>query len=513
LARDRTEEIREIAESDLVAFIKLVAPKRLLGSIHEEVCGWWTRQEASKHQLLLMPRDHMKSALVAYRVAWWLTKNPDGRVLYLSATSGLAEKQLKFIKDIMTSSVYSRYWPEMINEREGDRERWTQTEVSLDHPRRKEEGVRDPSIFTAGLTTNKTGLHFDIVVFDDCVVAENAYTLDGREKVEAQYSLIVSIEAADTEEWVVGTRYHPKDLYGVMQGMEYDTYDLSGNTTGSEKIFEVFERQVEDMGDGTGQFLWPRQQRPDGRWFGFDREILARKRGQYIDRGQFRAQYYNDPNDPGEGRIDRGKFQYYEPEKLSYQNGAWHFGSERLNVFAAVDFAFSLGKRSDYTAIVVIGVSRGMDIYVLELDRFKTDKISEYFQHILQLHNKWDFHKISAEVTSGQQAIVKELKDSYIKPYGLSLSVAETKPTKHQGSKEERMDAILKPKYENDSIWHYRGGNCQTLEEELVLKHPAHDDCMDALSNAISIAVAPSGMGSQRSGSLVYNSKFGGISF
>lgn len=507
------KEIRELAETDLVSFIKLVAPKRVLGSIHEEVCGWWTRQDASKHQLLLMPRDHMKSALVAYRVAWWLTTHPDGRVLYLSATSNLAEKQLKFIKDILTSSVYRRYWPDMINERENDREKWTNTEISLDHPLRREEGVRDPSIFAAGLTTGKTGLHFDVVVFDDCVVFENAYTDEGRSKVSAQYSLIVSIEAAETEEWVTGTRYHPKDLYSEMQEMHYDTYDQAGNIEGDEKIFDIFERQVEDIGDGTGQFLWPRQQRSDGRWFGFDRDILSRKRGQYIDKSQFRAQYYNDPNDPGEGKIDRGKFQYYDQTKLSYQNGSWYFGTERMNVFAAVDFAYSLGKRSDYTAIVVIGVNRSMDIYVLEVDRFKTDKISEYFSHILKLHNKWDFHKISAEITAGQQAIVRELKDSYIKPFGLALSVAETNPTRRSGSKEERMDAILRPKYENDSVWHYRGGNCSILEEELVLKHPPHDDCMDALACAIGIAVAPSGMVKRDNSTLVYNTKFGGISF
>lgn len=511
---DRSEEIRQAAEADLATFILLVAPKRVLGSVHEEVCEWWNREGASKHQLLLMPRDHMKSALVAFRVLWYLTKYPDRRILYLSATANLAEKQLKFIKDILTSSIYRRYWPDMVHEREGDRERWTTSEIALDHPLRKEEGVRDPSIFAAGLTTAKTGLHFDVVVFDDCVVFENAYTEDGRDKVRAQYSLIVSIEAADTEEWVVGTRYHPRDLYGEMQDMASDVYDKSGSVIGTEPIFEIFERQVEDLGDGTGEFLWPRQQRSDGRWFGFDREILARKRGQYIDKSQFRAQYYNDPNDPGEGRIDRTKFQYYDTDKLSYQNGGWTFGTERLNVFAAVDFAYSLEKRADFTAIVVIGVSRNMDIYVLEVDRFKTDKISEYFSHILKLHNKWDFRRISAEATAAQAAIVKSLKNDFIRPYGLALSVAETKPTRAQGSKEERMDAILRPKYENDQIWHYRGGNCSILEEELVLKHPTHDDCMDALSNAIDIAVAPTGMARRSGGSnVVYNSKFGGVSF
>ena len=212
-------------------------------------------------------------------------------------------------------------------------------------------------------------------------------------------------------------------------------------------------------------------------------------------------------------RIAREKFQYYEKEHLSQENGGWYYKDQKLNLFAAVDFAYSLSKRADYTAIAVIGINRDHNIYVLEIDRFKTDKISEYFQHILSLHTKWDFHKIAAEVTAGQASIVRELKDSYIRPYGLYLSIVDVKPTRHQGSKEERMAAVLEPKYDNNAVWHYRGGNCQILEDELISTHPAHDDCMDALANAIDIAVPPQTNQRGRTSGVVINAKFGGVAF
>jgi hypothetical protein len=158
------EAIRLKAESDLLAFIKLVHPHRALGAVHEELISWWTRQEAKSHQLVLLPRDHGKSAMVAYRVAWEITKNPAVRILYISSTSNLATKQLKFIKDILTSQIYRRYWPEMVNEEESAREKWTESEIAVDHPLRKKETVRDPTIFTGGLTTGLTGLHCDIAV-------------------------------------------------------------------------------------------------------------------------------------------------------------------------------------------------------------------------------------------------------------------------------------------------------------------------------------------------------------
>lgn len=505
--------IRAAAEADLVTFIRLVAPKTVLGAVHEELCAWWCRQEAKSHQIVLLPRDHAKSRMVAYRAAWWITKHPDCRILYISATSALAEAQLKFIKDILTSPIYRRYWPEMVNEDEGKREKWTNSEISVDHPKRKEEAVRDPTVFTGGLTTSLTGRHCDIAIMDDVVVYENAYTEEGRNKVRSQYSLLASIQGGEANVWVVGTRYHPKDLYADLVEMKEEVYDDDGEVVHEDHVYECFERAVEDRGDGTGQFLWPVQIRSDGRKFGFDAKILAKKRAQYLDRTQFRAQYYNDPNDPGELRIDRGKFQYYDKKHMTYTNGNWWYRDRKLNIFAAVDFAYSVTDRSDYTAIVVIGIDRDGFIYVLDIDRFKTDKISEYFKHILDLHVKWDFRKLSAEITAAQRAIVSQLKD-HVRQHGLYLSIVDHKPTRHQGSKEERMAAILEPRYDNNSVWHYKGGNCQVLEDELILTHPPHDDVMDALASAIEIAVPPVGMGHAPRGesNVIYHNRFGGVS-
>ena len=485
------EQIRKAAENDLVAFIKLVAPEQVLGQCHEDVCNWWTRPDSKSHQLLLFPRDHGKSRLIAYRVAWELTKDPTLRILYISATANLAEKQLGFIKGILTSDTYRRYWPEHVNPDEGKRTRWTTSEIMLDHPLRRKENVRDPSIFTGGLTTSLTGMHCDIAVLDDVVVYENAYTSEGRNKVKSQYSLLSSIEGANAKEWVVGTRYHPADLYNDLMQMTEDQYNEDGDKIAEDNIYEIFERAVEDRGDGTGEFLWPQQQRKDGKYFGFNRQILAKKRGQYLDKSQFRAQYYNDPSDPDNVPVGSEKFQYYDRKHLREENGFWFYKDNKLNIYAAVDFAFSLSKKADYTAIVVVGVDADNNIFVLDIDRFRTDRISEYFEHIFHLVGKWSFRKMRAEVTVAQQAIVKQLKE-LVKQHGLSLSIDEYRPNKHQGNKEERIASTLEPRYDNLQIWHYRGGNIQTLEEELMSRNPPHDDIKDALASAVDIAVKPS---------------------
>lgn len=512
------EEKKEEALLSLEAFIKLVHPGRVLGRMHKDLIAWWTRKDAKSHQLVLLPRDHGKSAMVAYRVVWELTRNPTLRVLYISSTSNLAQKQLKFIKDIFLSDTYRTYWPEMVNKEESKREKWTTEEISLDHPSRTVEFIRDPSIFTAGLTTGITGLHCDIAVLDDVVVDDNAYSEEGRNRVRSQASYLASIAGTDSKLWAVGTRYHPKDLYKDMLEQNVEQYDEDGNIIDTIPLYEIYERTVESNGDGTGIFLWPRMQRHDGKWFGFSREILAKKKAQYHDTTKFRAQYYNDPNDISNSSIRPEMFQYYEKNHLSQNMGRWYYKQTRLNVFAAIDFAYSIRKTADYTCIVVVGVDSNNNYYVLDINRFKTDMIKDYFDALLQLHQKWGFRKVRAEVTAAQSAIVKDLKENYIRVHGLALTVDEHRPTSKQGNKQERIFSILQPKYSNRQVYHFAGGNCEILEEELILDNPAHDDVKDALASCVDFCLAPSNIAqaapttrNYASPTQLYNSRFGGL--
>jgi hypothetical protein len=185
-----------------------------------------------------------------------------------------------------------------------------------------------------------------------------------------------------------------------------------------------------------------------------------------------------------------------------------------LNLFASIDFAFSLNKKADYTAIVVVGVDSQNNYFVLDIDRFKTDKISDYFDRILRLHSKWGFKKLRAETTVAQAVIVKSLRDDYIRPHGLTLSIDDHRPTK---DKEEWIESVLQPKYSNRQVYHYRGSNCQLLEEELVQRKPQHDDIKDALAACIEIAIPPSyqalvsSQSKSRTPDEYVNSRFGGI--
>jgi phage terminase large subunit-like protein len=511
--------IRERALEDLYFFAKLVNPGHMYGQVHREIFLWMQQyalfsgdDELTNNKLIMLPRAHLKSHMVATWCAWIIARHPEITILYVSATAGLAETQLYAVKNILRSSVFTRFFPEYIHPQEGKREKWSSTAISVDHEKRSKEGIRDATISTAGLTTNTTGWHADIIVADDLVVPENAYTEDGRESVSKKSSQFTSIRNAGGFTMACGTRYHPNDIYATWRQQKFDVYDSEGFKVNEELVWDVREYVVEK----DGIFTWPRAMRDDGKAFGFDQRQLARIRAEYSDRVQFFAQYYNNPNDPGSDRISREGFQYYNPRFLKKEGSKWDYNGRRLNIYAAVDFAFSLSKAADYTAIVVIGIDCDKNIYVLDIDRFKSDKTIEYFNHIKVLHAKWNFNKLRAEVTVAQKVIVNSIKD-YLKQDGTRLSVEEFRPSRAEGSKEERIAASLEYRYDDGKMWHLEGGWTSVMEEELVLARPPHDDIKDALASAVEIAVAPQKSFSSGVQDFFSNtskkSRFGGVSF
>lgn len=513
------KEVRERALEDLYFFARLVNPGYVYGEVHREIFAWMQDytlfgrgDSLTANKLIMLPRAHLKSHMVATWCAWIVARHPEVTMLYVSATAALADTQLYAIKNILSSTVFMRYFPEYINPQEGKREKWSSTAISVDHTKRKKEGVRDATISSAGLTTNTTGWHADVIIADDLVIPENAYTEDGRESVAKKTSQFTSIRNAGGFTLACGTRYHPSDIYFTWKNQHYDIYDDDGIKVDVQPIWEMKEYAVEV----DNIFIWPRTVREDGKAFGYDVRVLSRIKGEYVDRVQFYAQYYNDPNDPGSDRISREKFQYYNPRALKKEGSRWFYAGRKLNVYAAVDFAFSLSKAADFTAIVVIGVDCDNNVYILDIDRFKSDKTIDYFKHIKDLHSKWRFNKLRAEVTVAQKVIVNGIKD-YVKKDGLTLSVEEYRPSKTEGSKEERIAASLEHRYDNLEVWHLEGGWTNVLEEELVLARPPHDDIKDALASALGIATAPAKSSSSQVkdffSSTIANSRFGGVTY
>lgn len=478
------DDIRKLVEGDLWAFAQLVDPAYIYGDIHRKLFRWLSKKGGGPDQLALLPRGHLKSKCIAVWCTWWIIKHPEATILYISATEDLATLQLSAIKALLESDVCRRYWPDLIEEQEAKRAEWSHKNIKVDHPRRKELSVRDRTVAARSVGGNTTGLHCSVLIFDDLVVPDNAYTQIGRAAVQAAYSQFSSVANTGCISKVVGTRYHGKDIYGQMIDTEVEVFDDAGNITGSHKMYEVMQEQVETE----GVFLWPRSQHPKTlRWEGFDHNELAKKRAKYFrsgERAQYYSNYYNNPEDPDSGRATSESFQYYDQKHLKHTDGLWTINGKTLAVYAAGDLAYTSSDRADYTAFAVIGVDEDGFIYILELDQFKTSKYDVIYKAALRLHEKWGFKRLRMETNAGANLVVEYLKDEARRD-GKSL-VVEGK--RSEGEKTERCEALLMPRYETNTIFHYRGGYTTAYEEQVTLARPEHDDLRDAMAAAVEIS-------------------------
>lgn len=490
--------------------MRLVNPQRVYGEVHERAAHFLTDRAESPDQLLLLPRAHQKSHEIACWVAWWITKHPDTTVLYVSATEDVAIAQLSAIKGILTCDVYRRYWPTMVNVEDAKRAKWAMMDIDVDHPARKAAGVRDHTVSARSVGGNTTGLHGDVVVFDDIVVPSNAYTEDGRAKVAAAYAQFTSIMNPGGFQKVCGTRYHGKDIYGMMIEMEEEVFTDEGEICGSRLVYQVMQEAVETE----GVYLWPRTMHPQTKkWFGFNVHELAKIRAKYMasnERFQFYAQYYNSPDDPTKEVSIGNKFQYYDPRHLKCVGGEWWIKDKLLSIFAGGDLAYTTRDSSDYTAFAVVGVDQDGYIYILEVDQFKTDQYARYYESVKRLHEKWGFRKLRIEAqTGGANLVVKYIQDQ-ARADGRSLACEGAAAV---GDKTERCAAILEPRYESGSIWHYRGGWMSAYEDQMLLTRPSHDDLRDAVAIAVQISRPASKRhrATPNSKVVVLNSRYGGF--
>lgn len=500
---EKTKEKRELCyhyEHSLKAFARYLNPTYEYGEVHDDVfdllqiseLGNEQERLAARNQLFLLPRGHLKSHCLAVYCVWIVTRRPWATVIYLTAGEDLATVQMAAIKGMFDSKSYRLLWPEMFHEKESQRDKWSTWAINCDHPERARRSIRDYTVIIKTIGSSSTGLHCSDLIMDDVVTDKNAYTASGRKEVEDSVADFQFIKNAGANTKCAGTRYDERDAYASFEASMIPIFDeKTQEQIGEEPEWQVFKKEVEDKGDGTGNYLWPRRKSANtGEFYGMDFKELMRIKASLASLGKtahFYAQYYNNPNKTGENIVS--EFHYYSRKHLVRQGSKWFYGDKELAVVAGMDLAWTdetgrNGSRSDYTAIVVIGVDAEGFIYLLDCARFRTSKYSVYYRQIAQKYEFWQFRKIFMESESAGKLIVKEMQDR-VRQDGLSLTVIGKSQSRKKDAKTEEHAAVLEPRYESGIIFHYKGGIVSELEEEVKSLRPKFDDLKDALTIAI----------------------------
>lgn len=506
-------DIREQAETSLYYYAQLMFPNRYFGDVHEQMFKFFENSLTKSmkngdgdNAAALIPRDHQKSFCIAVACSWAITKYPWFTVTYVSSNPTLAERQLTVIKNIFKSDTHRELWPNMLNYEVDVRTKeldhkpqgtWTKTEIAVDHPQRP-ASEKDPTIAATSAKSTNTGAHYKMCIFDDLVTNENYRSAAEREDIREVYQSYASIATTGSIKWMVGTRYGANDLYADLKEKTYSVYDDDGNETEVKPLWSWFERVVEDSRnkDGSGQYVWPRMQMPDGNWYGFNQTELGKKRAEAFNLELFYSQYYNDPNAASVDKITQDCFMYLQPNMLEQRQGRWFYGNKELKLSCGMDLAFSEGSgirkvKRDYTAISVVAWDNEGYLYILALERFQTDRAEVYYEKLIDMHQYWDFREVTVETNAGGNVIANFVQDE-IRRAGYTLVVKHQSKNQREGTKEERNAQLFEPLYRNKSVYHTKGGYTKLLEEELRLARPPHDDLKDSVWIAVSNSQRPS---------------------
>ena len=390
-------------------------------------------ERENQEDLCLGPRGFAKSTVrvVIFSIVS-LIEDPNDSILIISDTEFQAIHFMSEIKMILETNMELRLlYPYL-----APGKKWTDKEITIIG---MTEIRKVANVTALGYGGALTGLHFKKIIVDDIVDFENSRTKYQRDKLlEWMGMTLRHMKKPGGEFHYNGTRYHPKDLYGIQLKAGIKTNEGSHRSHNEKSIA-----------------LWPE--------FFPMKELMIIKSKPEMGSLRFNAQMQNDVTLMAAGKMfKREYFQYFD--KIP----------EGLAIYQTCDLAVSLKQTADYFVILTFGINRIGDFYIINVYRARLS-FKEQVSFLINNYHRWKALRIGIESTQCQVFLtqtVDERPDISARPlYPEVDKVTRSIP--------------MQTKYENMKVWHYsRMVNLEDFEDELTMFNEGeHDDMVDCVSN------------------------------
>lgn len=332
---------------------------------------------------------------------------------------------------------------------------WTEDRVLLKH--RTKLGMKEPSLFVSAVDNNRTGMHPDVIIMDDLVSEATVTTPEQRNKTKTHYRFSLSLLERNGLQVVIGTRYHMDDLYD----------ELLKN--------EGFNCIVRPAILPNGKCYFPSK---------YPMEVLAElKRDQGAD--IYNSQYLLDPTNEEDAVFRVGNLNYYTDDSLKLDIDGNYVGKLKFQeVYILTDLAITQNKRSDYTVIMIVGITCDKKIYVLDYIQDKlipTDIVFKIFEQYDKARKYGYVRGVYVETVAFQKVMLYLLRDE-AKRRGVSIPLKELKANK---DKTLRINGLV-PLVDNGDI--YISPRHVALKTEMKeFPYSKHDDIIDTLAYIIQV--------------------------
>ena len=371
----------------------------------------------------LMPRGHLKTELgVVCWPLWEAIRDPSLRTLIRCETGELASARVLQMETHMDDNErFQKYFGNIIPTGK-DRKQWNQSQIQVICSNRR---GREPTITAAGITSSRTGFHYDRIILDDVVGESNTDTPEAMAKVRTTVQKMAPLGDPDHMFNDVGTKWGDSDAHAMY-------------------ITEAFEQSKETsfliatVRDAEDKLIWPE----------YTEKQLAKMRASLSGDFDFFCQFYNQPIAGALEKFDEKWINWYN--KSGNENPVLMVIQKKLDILMTVDPASTVEKRSDYSACCVQGQGQdGVARYLLGGFREKI-RPEDLPRAIVDAICKWQDVAIEAKVSfrfgieeySFQTFLKKAILDE-LRKRGRSVNIQPLKPFRRR--KSDRIKVLMTP--------------------------------------------------------------------
>jgi predicted phage terminase large subunit-like protein len=438
MSRSEDEWLSLAAQKSLRSFIHLMVPTYqrarhidLLTTALEKAV------ETPNYRLLItMPPRHSKSLHVSENLpAYYLGRNPDHRVITASHTADLA---FTFSRRVRNKIMDPR-WPFPLVTIAGDKSAVKAWDIS----------GRLGGYMAVGVGGSPAGHGANLIIVDDPVgSAAEAESEASREAVWEWYQGTLRDRLEPGGSMIItSTRWHEDDLTGHL---------LAEMRKGGEIWKHLYLPAISER-NGNREALWPE------RWPIESLESIKKAVGSRV----WESRFQGNPSPLEGGLLQRSWWRFYRslPPKLGGHIQSW-------------DMSFRETKTGSYV-VGQIWACLGADRYLVDQIRFRGD-FPTALQAVKSFTKKWPQARLKLiENKANGPAIVSSLRHEV-------SGLVEVNPV---GGKLARASAIS-PQVESGNVYlpdpEFNPWVYDFIEECAAFPHAAHDDQVDAMSQALS---------------------------
>lgn len=416
---------------------------------------WNPVKPLRKNILIQTSRDSFKSTSITQSFpSWCLSRNPNLSILIISKVFTNAQNFL----NAMRGRFESEEFVDIFGDWRGKR-KWGDDKIIINT---RTINRKEPSIMVAGVGTELTSLHFDIIIADDIVTKEDMYSKASRIQssrlVKQCYDLLDKRRGLFL---VVGTCWHEDDE------LEKIKKENPKKLAKGVDTFSIYKRPAEEFKDGQWRICWPF----------FTRKILDQVRADKADIRDYTANYRLLPLPPE--TLIFSKFQLYQ-----------YSTKDIKSVVIFVDPSLKDTKKADFGAVVCVGKRKDGRLLVLDADikqRKPTDTILAMQQMFTTFKDVAPSMRVYFETVMFQEY----MKDDAINK---SLLKGMYIPISGYDQRENKIQRITNmEKFVSSGQVLFREG-WESLDGYSILMHQLknfpmddHDDGPDALEGAVRI--------------------------